>query len=69
MADNGKGISDKDKLRIFDRFYKADESRSKDGNGSGLAIVKKIVELSSGKFSLKDSRSSSGIPRRIIAWV
>jgi len=37
IADNGKGIPDKDKQRIFDRFYKADKSRSKDGNGLGLA--------------------------------
>lgn len=50
IADNGKGISEEDKERIFDRFYKADKSRSKEGNGLGLAIVKKIIELSNGKI-------------------
>lgn len=53
IADNGKGIPDKDKQRIFDRFYKADKSRTKDGNGLGLAIVKKIVELSSGEIHVE----------------
>lgn len=50
IVDNGIGISDEDKERVFDRFYKAYKSRSKDGNGLGLAIAKKIVELSSGKI-------------------
>ncbi|SDH12298.1 sensor histidine kinase [Desulfosporosinus hippei] len=50
IADNGRGIPEEDKERIFDRFYKADKSRSKDGNGLGLAIAKKIVDLSKGKL-------------------
>jgi signal transduction histidine kinase len=36
--------------RIWERFYKGDKSRSKEGNGLGLVIVKKIVELSKGKI-------------------
>jgi len=50
IYDSGMGIADKDKKRIFERFYKGDKSRSKDGNGLGLVIVKKIVELSNGKI-------------------
>ena len=49
ISDYGMGIADKDKKRIFERFYKGDKSRSKDGNGLGLVIVKKIVELFNGK--------------------
>ena len=39
-----------DKLdRIFQKFYQADESHATEGNGVGLAIVKKVVELHNGK--------------------
>ncbi len=52
LGDNGKGISPKDLPYIFDRFYRADTSRSssKRGSGIGLAIVKKIVEEHGGKI-------------------
>lgn len=53
VIDYGAGIADEDKERIFERFYKGDRSHSNGGNGLGLVIVKKIVELSNGKVSFK----------------
>ncbi|HEY5466568.1 MAG TPA: HAMP domain-containing sensor histidine kinase, partial [Clostridia bacterium] len=53
IADQGIGIPDEAKSQIFDRFFKADKSRSEDGNGLGLAIVKKIVEVHRGKVSFE----------------
>lgn len=50
ISDNGIGIAEEDKARIFERFFKGEKSRSKDGNGLGLVIVKRIIELSNGKL-------------------
>lgn len=51
-SDNGKGIAEKDLSRIFDRFYRTDESRTspQSGSGIGLAIVKKIIEDHNGRI-------------------
>jgi signal transduction histidine kinase len=53
VTDHGIGISEEDKAQIFERFFKGDRSRSDDGNGLGLVIVKKIVELSGGVISFE----------------
>lgn len=44
IQDQGPGISEKDLPYIWDRFYKADQSRSKEGTGLGLSIVRSLIE-------------------------
>ena len=56
VIDNGPGISDEDKERIWERFYRVDASRKSDKHfGLGLPIAKEIVNLHKGKISVKDN--------------
>lgn len=54
VKDNGLGISEKDQKKIFDRFYRVDQTGSREfgGTGLGLSIAKELVELHKGKISV-----------------
>ncbi|MDB2414705.1 ATP-binding protein [Rickettsiales bacterium] len=61
VEDNGIGISDKDRERVFSRFYKVDKKNSDDksGAGLGLSMVKSMVELHGGRVEM-DSKVGEG---------
>ena len=55
VADNGEGIKKEHQARLFERFYRVDQSRSREqgGSGLGLSIVKHIIEAHDEKIFLK----------------
>lgn len=57
VADTGIGISDKEKELIFERFYRADQSRSSkiSGSGIGLSIVRALTLLYEGTIHVEDN--------------
>jgi len=64
VADDGKGVSDADVPRLFERFYRADQARSSRGTGLGLAIVKHVVTSAGGTV---EARSAPGQGLEIVA--
>lgn len=55
VADTGPGM-DEDTLRhIFDKFYQGDASRATEGNGLGLALAKRILDLSGGSVAAQSA--------------
>ena len=67
VEDNGPGVRQQDRKRIFERFYRGDDllSRKTEGTGLGLAISKKIVEAHGGKIEL-ETRLGEGSTFRVL---
>ena len=58
VSDDGIGIPQADKKKIFDRFYRVDKARTrqKGGFGLGLSLAKQIVDALRGSISVKDNK-------------
>ena len=53
VADSGCGISNETGTHIFEKFYQGDTSHSSEGNGLGLAMVKKVIDILGGEISVE----------------
>ena len=54
IDDEGPGIRPEAQKHIFDRFYQEDNSREKEGNGLGLALVRRILKLTGGTIGVEN---------------
>ncbi len=62
VEDDGSGVPEAERERIFERFTRLDEARSRDsgGSGLGLAIVSEIVAAHGGSITVTDARLGTG---------
>ncbi len=56
VADSGIGISDQDKLYVCRPMYRADKSRTEQGNGLGLSLVDAVLSKHNARLILRDNK-------------
>ncbi len=68
IADEGSGIATEHRERIFDRFFRLDEGRSRDegGTGLGLAIAKWAVEVNGGQITVDNGANGGAVFRFVL---
>lgn len=70
ITDDGPGIPDEFKERIFERFYRIDDSRARNtgGTGLGLAITKEMIAMHNGKIRVLDAEGGGSIFEVVIPY-
>ncbi|MFA6948414.1 MAG: HAMP domain-containing sensor histidine kinase [Eubacteriales bacterium] len=63
VTDHGVGMDEKTQKHIFEKFYQGDKSRYAGGNGLGLALVRRIIDLSGGTVTAESSPGNGSVFR------
>jgi two-component system, OmpR family, sensor histidine kinase MprB len=63
VRDHGPGIAERDRARVFDRFYRADDARGRPGSGLGLAIVRQVAEGHGGTVAAEAAEGGGALLR------
>ena len=61
VEDRGEGMTEEVMKHIFEKFYQGDCSRKEEGNGLGLALVKRIINICNGKISVQSTPGCGSI--------
>jgi len=72
VADGGPGLTDRQAERVFERFYRADDSRARGagrGSGLGLAIVRSLVTAHGGRVEVRPTAGGGATFRVSLPWV
>lgn len=55
IVDHGEGMDAETQTRVFEKFYQGDTAHATEGNGLGLPLVKRIVDLCRGKVTVQSA--------------
>ncbi len=63
VADEGIGISEEDKERVFEKFFRSEDeaARNRSGHGLGLSLVREIIELHNGSVSIESTKGQGTV--------
>lgn len=61
VSDQGAGMTEEIQKRIFEKFYQGDTTRSTQGNGLGLTLVKRIIDLHGGSISVQSQPNQGSV--------
>ena len=66
VDDQGTGVAEADRPHVFERFYRAEESRAMPGSGLGLAIVRQVIDRHGGQLQVTEAPSGGA---RFALWL
>ena len=66
VDDQGGGVAESDRPHVFERFYRAEESRAMPGSGLGLAIVRQVIDRHGGRIEVSEAPGGGA---RFAVWI